>query len=344
MEQPQTSSEHRDLFRVLRRYWFVMAQSREIRHKPFAARLLGEPVVLFRHQAGVSAFLDRCPHRHFPLSKGCVIEQELRCAYHGWSFDAAGVCRKIPGLIGAAHHPARNLVALPVHEADGLVWCSLDPDVAGPPVAEPAQQKPGFTKVVWTTDVEADLCDALENLLDGTHTHFVHPGLVRHAGQRQRVEARVRREADRVEVRYRGEVGQNGWISRWFEGKRSESFGRFQMPSTAQLVYRGERRTQLEVTAFFTPQDASHHRVFLILATEAPRWLGWLKTQLVRPFFKRVLHQDRAVLKTQALNRRQWPEAPAMVSTEIDLMRPHLALLLAGQTCKPLEKEVFLEL
>ncbi len=344
MEKQQVLPENRDLFSVLRPHWFVVARSSEIGTKPHAVRLLGEPVVLFRHRAGLSAFPDRCPHRHYPLSKGCVINDQLRCGYHGWSFDGAGACRKIPGLIGEPQQLARNLTALPVFEADGLVWCSLEENPAAKPEAAPATPKSGFTRVLWTTDVAADLIDALENLLDGTHTHFVHAGLVRSEGKRRRVEARVRREADRVEVRYRGEAGQNGWISRWFEGKRSESFGRFLMPATAQLVYRNEQRTQLAVTAFFSPQDRTHHRVFILLETEANPLVGWLKTQLVGPFFKRVLQQDRAVLKTLAANRRQWSTPPAMISTEIDLMRPHLELLLAGQRCKPLEKELLLDL
>lgn len=344
MEKQHSLRESRDLFSVLRPYWFVVARSREIGTKPHAVRLLGEPLVLYRHQAGISAFPDRCPHRHYPLSKGCVMDNQLRCGYHGWSFDAAGACQTIPGLIGAAQHSARNLVALPVVEADGLVWCSLNQNPANNPLAAAAKRKPGFTQVVWTADVEADLIDTLENLLDGTHTHFVHAGLVRTEGKRRRVEASLRRDADQVEVRYRGEAGQNGWISRWFEGRRGESFGRFRMPATAQLVYRNEQRTQLAVTAFFTPQEPSRHRVFIILETETNPVAGWLKTQLVRPFFKRVLQQDRAVLKTQTANRRQWSAPPALISTEIDLMRPHLELLLGGQSCKPLEKVVFLDL
>ena len=38
----------------------------------------------------VAAMIDRCLHRSTRLSVGCVDRDALRCAYHGWRWDAAG--------------------------------------------------------------------------------------------------------------------------------------------------------------------------------------------------------------------------------------------------------------
>ena len=42
------------------------------------------------------AFVDRCPHRHSPLSLGHCEAGVLHCAYHGWRFDALGPVRRDP--------------------------------------------------------------------------------------------------------------------------------------------------------------------------------------------------------------------------------------------------------
>ena len=54
--------------------WYVAALSREIGRTPLARWILGEPLVLYRTEAGAPVALsDRCPHRAAQLSKGCPI-------------------------------------------------------------------------------------------------------------------------------------------------------------------------------------------------------------------------------------------------------------------------------
>ena len=48
-------------------------------------------VALFRGEDGVlAAVQNRCPHRHLKLTHGVVEKCQLRCAYHGWTFDQKG--------------------------------------------------------------------------------------------------------------------------------------------------------------------------------------------------------------------------------------------------------------
>src|SRR3974377_2452185 len=82
----------------LKNCWYVAAQADEVGVAPLGRTLLGEPVVLYRKEDGTAVALeDRCCHRRAPLSKGVLIGDALQCGYHGFPFDAAGACIRIPG-------------------------------------------------------------------------------------------------------------------------------------------------------------------------------------------------------------------------------------------------------
>ena len=61
--------------------------------------------MLYRGTSGrVFALEDRCAHRQVPLHLGVVCGDELKCHYHGWTYDGAGKCveRALPGQGAAA--------------------------------------------------------------------------------------------------------------------------------------------------------------------------------------------------------------------------------------------------
>jgi toluene monooxygenase system ferredoxin subunit len=73
----------------------------------------GCPVLLVRHEHGVAAFQDRCPHQGFPLSEGELVDGVITCRAHRHSFDAAS---------GHGINPRRPcLVALPLRLSDGRI-------------------------------------------------------------------------------------------------------------------------------------------------------------------------------------------------------------------------------
>jgi phenylpropionate dioxygenase-like ring-hydroxylating dioxygenase large terminal subunit len=85
--------------KLLRLYWHPAALSEELEGpRPVRAlRLLGQDLVLFRTSTGALALLDRdCPHRGADLAFGRLEEGGLRCAFHGWLFDASGQCQETP--------------------------------------------------------------------------------------------------------------------------------------------------------------------------------------------------------------------------------------------------------
>ena len=60
--------------------------------------LFGTPLIVWRIDGGVQAFLNVCPHRFSALTdERCGhAGDRLRCRYHGWEFDGTGNTRKIP--------------------------------------------------------------------------------------------------------------------------------------------------------------------------------------------------------------------------------------------------------
>lgn len=79
--------------------WYMATDVENVtRDKPFALKIAGEGIVLYRDSKGkVVAMSDLCPHRLAPLSLGRVEGDEIRCMYHGITFGADGKCTKVPG-------------------------------------------------------------------------------------------------------------------------------------------------------------------------------------------------------------------------------------------------------
>lgn len=326
----------------LQRYWWPLATVAELdaaqaAGRPLARTLFQQPLVLFRTPDGLALLHDRCPHRHAPLSQGRVRAGALECPYHGWRFDVAGHCCRVPGLPAAvAADRSRRPLLPPVAGcvAHGLVWACLAPDDATPPPPGPAGGQ--AVDHFWLTDtVRCTLQQGAENLLDGFHTHFVHAGWIRRDVRRQAVRASVHRLPDGVEARYHDEGLQSGLISSLLEGERHSSMGRFRLPGLAEIEYRGHQgRLNLLVTAWLTPAAAG---TLLLHARVATRkgWLpAWLKAVVLRRLFGVILRQDKAILETTAAHLAHLHEngpVPPPLDSPLDLLGPSIRCLLAGE-------------
>jgi phenylpropionate dioxygenase-like ring-hydroxylating dioxygenase large terminal subunit len=82
---------------LLRRYWHPVGLSSEATERPRAVRMLGEDLILYRDRSGTPGLLTpRCCHRGTSLLYGKVEDEGIRCCYHGWLFDAHGLCLDQP--------------------------------------------------------------------------------------------------------------------------------------------------------------------------------------------------------------------------------------------------------
>ncbi len=342
---------------VLKRYWLVACRESELKRKPVGVTVLDDPVVLFRTGRGIHALRDVCPHRRVPLSKGWVKGDAIVCPYHGWEFSGEGACRRVPGLKDDRCKKQIRATALPVRVRDGFVWIKLREEPGGNEEAEGKEKDrvaggfeepfdlsflrdPSLYSFIWKVKVQGNLVNAFENLLDGTHTHFVHAGLIRTDSNRQQVSAKLTAHRDHVEIEYSGESKQAGLISQLMERDRQTSYGRFYMPGIAQIEYRSRKGLSMLITAVARPVSEAVQDVYAIITVKRGIVPNCIKRLVIAPFFKMALKQDLRIVELQ----QNWIERCGegrFVSTEADLMRPFIEQLTKGRYYdKPLQRKV----
>lgn len=322
-------------------YWLPVLGSDRLGRQPVGVVVMDNPLVVFRAANGqLGALDDRCPHRNVPLSEGSVVSELLVCKYHGWSFDREGHCRKIPGRCGGDCSDRHSVKSYPVRRQDGLIWVALDG--LGKELYRPAHLE-AFHTFVWSGEMIGSMVNVAENFLDGTHTHFVHAGLIRSESGRSRVRATVVCEEDRIEARYSGEQ-VSGWWGRLMEGQRESSCGRFIYPCVAEIETRSKRGVEFAMTTYLIPSSEGRLMVHALISTPR-RWLpAAVKQRLLRPFIEKAYRQDRDIVRLQTQNIERFG-GERYVSTEADLVRSHILTLLSrGRFEETLEREVLLEL
>jgi phenylpropionate dioxygenase-like ring-hydroxylating dioxygenase large terminal subunit len=173
------------LAEILRGCWYVIGGSIDVRRgQMIAARLGGVPIVVVRRSTGaLFALRDTCPHRGVPLHYGRVLNDTVECPYHGWRYNAEGVCVEIPSLsedqlIDISKIRCQKFQAM---ERYGLVWVYLPqtdelataaqmpqpPELPGiPPDAAPQ----AAIKMHFPSSIDHSVL----SLMDLTHAPFVH--------------------------------------------------------------------------------------------------------------------------------------------------------------------------
>jgi len=158
----------------LRNHWFAVQFADKLKPDmmlPF--ELFGESWVLFRDAQGRAACVrDECAHRACPLSAGSCVDGEIQCAYHGWKFNGTGECTDMPSTKFCR---GIRVSALPIEEADGLIWVWPGWREAGPVPVGATLPPAGYTihsELELEVPVEHGLL--IENLLDLAHAPFTH--------------------------------------------------------------------------------------------------------------------------------------------------------------------------
>jgi len=308
----------------LREYWYVVARSRAVAAKPVAVSLLDTHVALARTASGhLIALEDRCPHRHAPLSAGCVSGQRLTCPYHGWSFDGEGHLRDVPGLTPDDALPQVRVRTFATREIDGLIW--LRPSAMGndEPSGITSAADLSTRRFLWQTRLPGNIVDAMENHLDPLHTHFIHSGLVRSRNRRVPTTASFQRTPDGFTVDYRGTPMQSGWLYRLFESERVVERAHFSAAGSTRLEYAYANGRRILIDLHFTPISTDTTDVFVALHVHGHWAPAWLIRMLAGPLLKRVNHQDAAILRLQAQNKRRFEDRRG-ASTDLDIVRSAL--------------------
>lgn len=160
--------------------WYAVCWSHELVDKPQAKRVLGEDIAVYRTKSGLAAAVeDCCPHRFAPMSLGHVDGESIVCGYHGMEFDRAGCCKSIPGQKNV---PSRvKIKTYPVVEKHNLIWAWTGASERADEALIPEVHwldAPGWKPVTGTTRYECNWILLVDNLLDLTHTTFVHQSTI----------------------------------------------------------------------------------------------------------------------------------------------------------------------
>ena len=312
--------------------WYVVSRSAAVLEThPKRVLLNALPIVTFRDASGRPvALLDRCSHRNAPLSVGRVIDGRVQCHYHGWEFDGAGECKRVPGLCGQAEHPARRVPAFACRESQGWVWVYSEPDVepASEPYSIPFADRPGYLTIREHIEMPGPLAAVAENALDVPHTAFVHSGLFRSNADRTPIEVVVRAIDGGVEAEYVGEQRPEGVVGKFLapQGGEVAHWDRFLLPGIAQVEYHLSDRAHIVTTAALTPRTAAVTDLFATVAVKVPIPDVLLKT-VVKRVAMRILRQDIEVLRAQTEQVQRFGEE-YFASTEIDVLGLRIKKLL----------------
>lgn len=311
--------------------WYVVCEAAELASRPLQRTLFGTPLALFRGAGGEPvALVDRCAHRNVPISGGRVVHGEIECPYHGWRFDNAGLCRAVPALLAEATGKGRKIAKHATRERQGFVWVYGEPDVepSHEPYVLPHLADSRYGIVRYAQNFDATLHATAENILDVPHTAFLHRGLFRGAGKRNKIKAEVRRSATSVEAEYIGEPRPSGIAGRLLapQGGTVRHVDRFQLPSIAQVEYGLGETSHIVITNLLTPMDASQTAMFSVIAFRLPLASG-VVGRILTPLAKRIVGQDATILRLQTENIRRFG-GERFVSTDVDLLGGHILRLL----------------
>jgi 5,5'-dehydrodivanillate O-demethylase len=166
---------------LLRRYWHPIAPVEYLeKEHVLPMRRLGEDLVLYQSRKGeIGLIQQRCAHRSISLGYGIPSEEGLRCAYHGWVYNAEGQCVEQPfeeiENENAGFKYKIQIDAYPVEVSCGLVFAYM-----GPPEKKPLLPKwdtwanPDLHRSIQLTDIPANWLQCMENSMDPVHFEWLH--------------------------------------------------------------------------------------------------------------------------------------------------------------------------
>ncbi|MEV0093983.1 aromatic ring-hydroxylating dioxygenase subunit alpha [Streptomyces sp. NPDC050738] len=165
-----------------RNQWYVAAYGAEIGRELFGRTVCGEPILLWRTEAGeVTAMAGRCVHRRFPLSEkpSRLDGDRVVCGYHGFTYGADGVCVSVPGQQRVPR--TARLASYAVKEQDSFVWVWIGDREAADESRIPRApwlNSPAYTVVCGMEPLAARYGLLVDNLLDLSHETYLHGGYI----------------------------------------------------------------------------------------------------------------------------------------------------------------------
>jgi phenylpropionate dioxygenase-like ring-hydroxylating dioxygenase large terminal subunit len=152
---------------VLTREWHPVARAAGLQiGEVRAIFLMGEDLVLWRNAEGAK------------LSLGKLVGECLQCPYHGWLYDGAGQCVKIPAHPEQVPPPRARALPYSCRESCGWIWVSLSPEPTALPEFPDWNQPDARIAHFGPYEVKAGGPRIIENFLDLAHLSIAHEGIL----------------------------------------------------------------------------------------------------------------------------------------------------------------------
>jgi phenylpropionate dioxygenase-like ring-hydroxylating dioxygenase large terminal subunit len=305
----------------LRNIWYYALSGRQLKAgQMFAKQLLSEPVVFGRtHSGEVFALRDICPHRAIPLSCGRFDGAEIECAYHGWRFDSAGQCTRIPALnddreLDLSKFQVRRY---PVREVQGNIWIYMSELERGE--IEPKHEVPlveGFESATYqstfTMKFPCFIDHAVVGLMDPAHVPFVHRSWWWRSDAILTEEVKAFDPSPYGFTMRRHRLERQTFFYRLLGGDAEVEIA-FQLPGVRieHIITNTNRVANLTV---ITPISEKETEVTTLFYTT----IGWFKPllPLIQPFINTFLGQDRDMVVKQQIGLKYDP--PLMLIKDAD--------------------------
>lgn len=266
-------------------------------------KIADTPILFIRDSKGqIGAIRDICPHRGIPFSYGRMVGDTVECPYHGWLFNCAGVCTKIPSLLPDQDLDCTKIKVktYPVREQNGCIWVFIgDKDFdtnqapALPALAELLDDaQPDLT---FTETFPCHIDHAVIGLMDPAHGPYVHKSWF------WRSEKTMLGKSKKF-----APVSHGFQMVRHEPSKNSKAYVIFGGPTTTEITFRlpGVRLEHIKIgnKSFYSlttlaPIDAMHTQIVQMGFWNIP-WMGLLKPALSQ-FGKVFLRQDLEAVRKQ---------------------------------------------
>jgi phenylpropionate dioxygenase-like ring-hydroxylating dioxygenase large terminal subunit len=281
--------------------WYPICRSAHVKDSPVGLHRLGQDVVVWRDPSGtIHVHEDRCLHRGAKLSVGQVANGIIRCAYHGWCYNASGQCVTIPSSKTAETKlaPRLRLQAFECQERAGLVWAyfSEAAEAPAPQLIIPEElEDPAYSGFICEAEWKANWILVLENLADPMHGPFLHGQSLTLGRGALEDDMRTIRRPDGFTVEREGQRGVNfDW---------SEFYCRDSLWVRLDIPLPFGPKGILRILCFATPTDADSTLVYFLRYRKLSGWKRAYWRFLYRVFWEaqhfKVIEQDRVILESQ---------------------------------------------
>lgn len=255
------------------RTWVPIASTYELDpDRPTPIDFLGQKYATYQdNNANWIVVDDACPHRLAPLSEGRVdrVDGNLHCSYHGWEFNSAGNCARIPQMTPEAEKVAISskracVTTYPAHVEKNILWMwPWEEDVlsvASSPEAHPEGMMRGLPDdpPTYTRDLPYGWATLVENLIDPSHVPFAHHGM---QGKRT--------DAIPINMTIPTENGENGFSFEWEDrtmGMLRSGDGEFRAPFIVNYdgQFKTETRKPFRLSAICIPTKPGWSRGIIL--------------------------------------------------------------------------------